>query len=120
MTDNATITRFLHEYHDRGMLKWQGFYLSDHTSALKKKTKQEEIKNKRKLSPAMELNDISAKLLDAYCNNLRVEIELKEYDQNHVTKPFIKGLVKGYYQDRIKIGDEIIKLSNINAIHFKH
>ena len=27
---------FKNYYHDRGMLKWQGFYLSDHLNALKK------------------------------------------------------------------------------------
>ncbi|MCG0724137.1 DNA-directed RNA polymerase subunit beta [Lactiplantibacillus plantarum] len=25
---------FRHDYHDRGLMKWQGFYLSDHTAAL--------------------------------------------------------------------------------------
>ncbi|SOB38355.1 conserved hypothetical protein [Latilactobacillus sakei] len=31
--DNKLVTQFLkHDYHDRGMMKWQGFYLSDHTS----------------------------------------------------------------------------------------
>lgn len=30
---------FEHDYHDRGMLKWQGFYLSDHTAALKEMKK---------------------------------------------------------------------------------
>jgi len=27
---------FKYHYHDRGMMKWGGFYLSDHTSALQK------------------------------------------------------------------------------------
>ena len=27
---------FEHDYQDRGMTKWQGFYLSDHTVAIKK------------------------------------------------------------------------------------
>lgn len=31
---------FEHDYHDRGMVKWQGFYLSDHTAALKKMAKE--------------------------------------------------------------------------------
>ncbi|ODP92844.1 hypothetical protein [Levilactobacillus brevis] len=34
---NTIAEQFLkNKYHDRGMLKWQGFFLSDHTSAIKK------------------------------------------------------------------------------------
>ncbi|MCI1923190.1 MAG: hypothetical protein LKJ64_03860 [Lentilactobacillus buchneri] len=32
---------FKHDYHDRGMAKWQGFFLSDHTAALKKQKAKE-------------------------------------------------------------------------------
>lgn len=36
--DNKLVTQFLkHDYHDRGMMKWQGFYLSDHTSYVPRK-----------------------------------------------------------------------------------
>lgn len=28
---------FSHDYQDRGMVKWQGYYLSDHTEDVKKK-----------------------------------------------------------------------------------
>lgn len=31
------------EYHDRGMMKWQGFYLSEHTSAMKKDRDRKKI-----------------------------------------------------------------------------
>ncbi|WP_173005340.1 hypothetical protein AAEX98_02805 [Lactobacillus helveticus] len=33
--DLGTVKHFFeHDYHDRGMMKWQGFYLSDHTATL--------------------------------------------------------------------------------------
>lgn len=32
---NQRVQQFFdHDYHDRGMVKWQGLYLSDHTAAL--------------------------------------------------------------------------------------
>lgn len=35
--DDKTVQNFFdYYYHDRGMLKWQGFMLSDHVSALRK------------------------------------------------------------------------------------
>lgn len=34
---------FANRYFDRGMRKWQGYYLSDHTAALKKQSKSEAL-----------------------------------------------------------------------------
>lgn len=34
---------FKNYYQDRGMLKWQGFFLSDHTAALSKKERLKKI-----------------------------------------------------------------------------
>lgn len=39
--DAQLVQQFLSEYQDRGMLKWQGFYLSDHTSKLKQMAQQQ-------------------------------------------------------------------------------
>lgn len=39
--DDKTVQNFFdYYYHDRGMLKWQGFMLSDHVSALRKEHKE--------------------------------------------------------------------------------
>ncbi|WP_430751214.1 hypothetical protein [Lactiplantibacillus plantarum] len=42
--DLGIVKRFFeHDYHDRGLMKWQGFYLSDHTAALN----QQKIQDKQ-------------------------------------------------------------------------
>lgn len=39
--DDQTVQNFFdYYYHDRGMLKWQGFMLSDHVSALRKEQRE--------------------------------------------------------------------------------
>lgn len=38
--DPSLVQRFLSEYQDRGMLKWQGFYLSNHTAKLNQDQEQ--------------------------------------------------------------------------------
>lgn len=39
--DDRTVQNFFdYYYHDRGMLKWQGFMLSDHVSALRKEQRE--------------------------------------------------------------------------------
>ncbi|ANN47739.1 hypothetical protein A6F53_00065 [Levilactobacillus brevis] len=46
---NIIAEQFLkNKYHDRGMLKWQGFFLSDHTSSIKKEVNSPIPKKGRK------------------------------------------------------------------------
>lgn len=42
--DPDLVTQFLNQYKDRGMMKWQGFYLSDYTASLNKVNREDEIK----------------------------------------------------------------------------
>lgn len=37
--DSDLVKQFLNEYQDRGILKWQGFYLSDQTAKLREAEK---------------------------------------------------------------------------------
>lgn len=39
--DPDLVKQFLNEYQDRGMLKWQGFYLSDQTAKLREAENQQ-------------------------------------------------------------------------------
>lgn len=48
--DPNLVTQFLNQYQDRGMMKWQGFYLSDHTASLNKVNREDEIKLNRQHS----------------------------------------------------------------------
>ncbi|MEJ1319580.1 hypothetical protein QY890_01075 [Latilactobacillus sakei] len=45
--DPNLVTQFLNQYQDRGMMKWQGFYLSDHTASLNQADREDEIKLNR-------------------------------------------------------------------------
>lgn len=43
---NEVATEFFkNDYHDRGIKKWGGFFLSEHTADLKKFTQQEYVNN---------------------------------------------------------------------------
>ncbi|MDT7015251.1 hypothetical protein, partial [Levilactobacillus namurensis] len=71
---------FEHVYHDRGMVKWQGFYLSDHTAALNQQKQQlNEVYIKQ---PQQSLVVITQMLADAYQRQQPVTIQLKMVDQN--------------------------------------
>lgn len=95
---------FEHSYHDRGMLKWQGFYLSDHMSALNKvKAEREKTTEYR---PQQSLEEISQTLAKAYANNKTVEIQLNDLNQNDVIEPIIETKIKGYNAENIIIENE--------------
>ncbi len=70
---------FSHEYQDRGMLKWQGFYLSDHTVAIKKQKYKN--KNVAKMKNPQTIALIKQRLYYAMKNCYEVTVQLNELDQ---------------------------------------
>lgn len=87
---------FIHRYHDRGMLKWQGFFLSDHTAALDRmqKTKPE------KLRRAQKTTDLNHHLMQAWQSQCLVHIQLNVLDENHLPLT-VDGQVMGINSDRV-------------------
>ena len=111
---NDTVNNFFKNYQDRGMKKWQGFMLSDHIATLNR-DKEEKSKVYTEKETMSEI-EISQVLLQAFANNKVVSVQLKEKTLDKKIQPDIVGLVKGYDQDKIIIGDNKIELSNINHI----
>lgn len=108
---------FEHDYHDRGMVKWQGFYLSDHTAALNK----QEAKDQKVYHPKSQqsLETITAILAEAYQRHRAVSLQLNELDANGNQLPDIQTHVYGYHSDKVIIDDE--KAVSIDDIrHVEH
>ncbi|KRK94124.1 hypothetical protein [Companilactobacillus futsaii] len=90
-------TFFDNYYHDRGKIKWQGFYLSDHTAALKKQAKKASHQND--LRPQQGLTEITKFLMQSYTYNQIVQIQLNVFDLNDHVKDDLTGEIKGYDED---------------------
>lgn len=90
-------TFFDNYYHDRGKIKWQGFYLSDHTAALKKQAKKSSHQNN--LRPQQELTEITKFLMQSYTYNQIVKVQLNVFDLNNHVKDDLTGEIKGYDED---------------------
>jgi hypothetical protein len=76
---NIIAEQFLkNKYHDRGMLKWQGFFLSDHTSAIKKEVNSPIPKKKAEMSQT----EISECLSEAWKYGKTVILQLNQVDIN--------------------------------------
>ncbi|ARN93855.1 hypothetical protein AZI11_12990 (plasmid) [Levilactobacillus brevis] len=87
---------FRNDYHDRGMLKWQGFFLSDHTSAIKKEAAQPVPD----LRPEMNQLEIGSVLSSALESCAKVSVQINQVSGNGVPAE-LHGYVKGYQDDKI-------------------
>ena len=103
---------FKNDYHDRGMLKWQGFFLSDHTSAIKKEAAQ----NIPELRPEMNQSEIGRILNDSWESCTKVSIQLNQVNGNAVPVE-LHGYVKGYQDDKICLSVKgNIQMISVDAI----
>lgn len=111
---NDTVNNFFKNYQDRGMKKWQGFMLSDHIAALNKdKENNAKVYSEKNSMSEVEISQV---LLQAFANNKIVSVQLKEKTLDKKIQPDIIGIVKGYEENQIVIGNSKIELDNINNI----
>ena len=111
---NDTVNNFFKNYQDRGMKKWQGFMLSDHIAAINQ-DKEEKAKTYSEKQTMSEI-EISQVLLQAFANHKTVSVQIKEKTLDKKIQPDIIGIVKGYEENQIVIGNFKIELDNINNI----
>lgn len=97
------------------MMRWQGFYLSDHTAALSQQNQQlNEIYVPR---PQQSLSVITEVLADAYQRQQPVTIQFKTVDQNNRHLPDITTLIHSYNANDIVIdADRFIPRQEIRNV----
>ena len=106
---------FEHDYHDRGMIKWQSFYLSNHTAALNKLQAQNAISYLTKAQQSM--SEISSILAIAHFKNQTISLQLNTVDQNNQHLPTITTWILGYNAGTVIISDrQFINMNNIRHI----
>lgn len=118
-SDSNLINQFLkYDYHDRGMMKWQGFYLSDHTSARTKKSNEE--KSKQALTHAIKMtsHEIAEVINSAIMKSTPVSIDLSTKNIDGTLLEPVTGLIDGWYEDNLIINDAKVNIADIYAIYF--
>lgn len=110
-------TYFL-EYKDRGILKWQGMFLSEHTASINK-VKEMEIEPSRLSQQAS--SEIDYYLEQSIKYNKVLSIQLNSLDGLGRTKKDIVGVFRGFVdQETLLINDEYISLDDIRHIQMKN
>lgn len=108
---SALVTNyFQHDYRERGIKKWQGYFLSDHTSALKRfddDNNFDETPMKQ-----MATNDILREAMHAMANWNFVVMQLNTTTYEHDTPKNIVGLVANINERGLSIESTDGKISN--------
>jgi hypothetical protein len=105
----------IHPYEDRKKLKWQGFFLSEHTDEVGQETQQRNFIWPAK--PTMTSEEINEVLALAQTKNRAVAIQCEEVNEEGLYPPDIIGMIQSYdslgiFIDRHKVHyDEIRHIS---------
>lgn len=105
------------DYHDRGMKKWGGFFLSEHTAIMNQLKEQEANPNLAK--PEMTLDEITMTIHEALVKSKQVNVQLLEKDLNGYYEDDIIGTVNGYDNVGLYIGSTPVMIDNIRNIQFE-
>ncbi|WP_056988830.1 hypothetical protein [Lacticaseibacillus camelliae] len=105
---------FAHHYHDRGMKKWQGYYLSDHTAALKKQAKAEAALQDQVALPQQSEAAVRHILATAFASGQSVIVQLKHLTPEGRLAAPLGGKVQGYTDwDEVGIGNAQVSIADI-------
>ena len=104
------------EYRDRGIKKWAGFYLSEHTA-----TQEKETNEKKKFNPQkkqMDSQEIASLVNESILKNKSVAIQIEAVDQNGHYKDDVVGLIVGGDELGIYVKDTKVDFDEIRNIQF--
>ncbi|GAA0038720.1 hypothetical protein [Lactobacillus amylovorus] len=110
------VEEFFRNYQDRGMKKWAGFYLSDHTAKINQDKKRRDTVYVKKKT--MSQKDIRAILLKSFGEHRKVSVQLKDLSIDNDLQADIVGFVDGYQEDTVIISGNLVLIEDINHIEF--
>lgn len=103
-TDSEMVQTFFDSYyHDRGKMKWQGFYLSDHTAALNHQARK--MNHQNKLRPQQSDEEITKFLMQSYTYNQIIKVQLNIFNKDNKVDDDLTGEITGYDADLFYLDD---------------
>lgn len=115
ITDEEARFFFDHYYQDRGMLKWQGFFLSDHKAAMEQEDNQPIVKPREQQT----MKFISKKLKLSWEYKRPAIIQLQSISTNDVLEQ-VEGIVQGFTANRIIIKDNEDQLHEVELENIRN
>ena len=103
---------------DRGMVKWAGFYISEHTDTLNDQMTREKNCPQQKMQ--MDIDEIGTILSETQRRNKEITIQIEERDSNGYYKPDTVGVIKGFDELGIFVGNTKIGYDEIRHVAFSN
>jgi hypothetical protein len=114
MSENYMNSSSVKNYKDRGIMKWAGFYLSDHTAALgKEKVKRDHVNVRRE---KQSLEEISECLFESFIYRYAVSVQLDVLDKNDEFVDDIRGVVDGFEEDDVYIAKVKFSIEDVRNV----
>lgn len=112
-----SLQSYFSKYHDRGMKKWAGFYLSEQTAMINQTKKIAGKVNKQKaLMSEVEISEVIEKAVQKSALIIiqldMVDFEGKYYDD-------IVGFVQGYDENELYVGDQTVFMDEIRNVEIE-
>ncbi|ALV20817.1 MULTISPECIES: hypothetical protein [Carnobacterium] len=104
------------EYRDRGIKKWAGFYLSEHTAVQEKLSSERTKVNQQKRQ--MNQGEIEIVINESIVKNKSVAIQLENVDQNGFYYDDVVGHIVGGDELGIFINNTKVDFDEIRNIQF--
>lgn len=109
-----SLESYFDKYQDRGIKKWTGFFLSEHTAAVAKEKEQEQIIARL---PQQTTEVIEYHLDQSIKYNKLLDIQLNTLDQLDRVKPHVRGVFRGFLDmDTVMISDVCIDYADIRHV----
>lgn len=114
-TENDVQNFFDHYYVDRGVMKWQGFMLSDHIAALNNEKMESLTPNK--VRPQMSREKISDAINTAIVKHKKISVQINEIDVDGNHTKEVSGYVEGSFEDNLCLNDSVFfSIDSIRSI----
>lgn len=105
---------FKNDYRERGKIKWNGYFLSDHTSSLKSEAIERQTQTQR--LAAMPLEEIKNTLMHATNSYHSVIVQQNVQDTTGQMSKNISGIVAGFSDRGVVIDQQHILFEDIRAV----
>ncbi|MFC4760542.1 hypothetical protein [Fructobacillus durionis] len=111
---------FEKDYRERGKVKWNGFFLSDHTAKLKSKSQNEKVANQAVWLSKRSLEQIQQSVHLAYEHASLLILQKNQVDcDNRIPLP-VAGRVRDFYAEGFYLGDEAIDWTEVRYAEVKN
>ncbi|USS92131.1 hypothetical protein [Fructobacillus americanaquae] len=111
---------FDHDYRDRGKVKWNGFFLSDHTAELKNQKTNQDQADQTELHEAMSYEQMQQVVALAYRNSQRLVVQANSFDIEGRASPVEIGKVTGFFMDGFYLDKEPKNWEDLQFVGVDH